>query len=240
MNVMLVTGVVAAAVTPVLISTLTAARYRNDDALVRQASAGAIRFGVALFPFAAIVAGSAMELAVLLFGPEFSATAPLMAALMVAAVARANVNIIGAVLIALDRAWTSALLVLPLPVIAVVAHVLLIPTYGGLGAALVTMALALLATAASVLVARVTVDAPVPVGTVLRSGALSALTYTVAMSWATPGALVLIKAGVLSLGVVGAFVASGELSREELRVLGRTVLSGRGAPPDGRRTPPSR
>ncbi len=230
MNVMLVTSVIAAGVTPVLISTLTAARRDSDHALIRQAATGAMRFGIALFPFAAIVAGSSGELAVLLFSRDFSATAPIMAALMVAAVARATVSMMGAVLVALDRAWASAFVVLPLPLLAVGAHVLLIPKYGGLGVALVTMTLAIAASVASVLIASRLVRAPVPLGTLMRSGAITTLAYALAAGWPTPGPLVLVKAGILALAVALAFAASGELTRHELAVLRETALAGRGRP----------
>ncbi len=237
MNVLLVTGVVGAAVTPVLISTVTAARYRDDREQVQLASTGAIRFGLALFPFAAIIAGASLELSTLLFGPDFQAAAGPMAALIVAAVARANIVIVSAVLIAVDRAWTSALIALPLPLVALAAQALVIPAYGGLGAAVVTMSVALAAAVVSVLVARRAIGAPAPVATVLRSAVLSALGYLLALGWATPGFFVLLKLGVLSAGILGAFLMSGELSAQELRTLGNTVLTGRRTPPARPRMP---
>jgi len=234
MNVMLLASVVGAAVTPVLISTVTAARFERDDDLARRAAVGALRFGLVLFPLAAVVAGSSVELAPLLFGPRFAPAAPIMAALMIAAVARANMSILGATLIAIDRAWTSAAIVVPLPAIAIAAHLVVIPRLGGLGAALVTMVAALGAAAMLGLVTwRVATVLP-PLATVVRTGLLSAAAYTVAATWVTPGALALVKVGILGLGVVGALFVSGELSREELRVLRGSLPMG--ANPRQRRT----
>lgn len=223
MNVMLLASLVGAAVTPVLISTVTAARFQGDHDLVRQASVGAVRFGLALFPFAAIVAGSSAELAPLLFGAPFAAAAPIMAALMIAAVARANISIVGAILIALDHAWTSAAVVLPLPVVAVAVHLLVIPRFGGVGAALVTMVAALVAIVTLVGAAWRVVGLVPPLATATRSILLSAGAYVVAAVWTTPGALALVKVGVIGLGVVGALVLSGELTREELQVFRRAL-----------------
>jgi len=227
MNVLMITGVVAAAVSPVLISGLTAARHSDDEAAVRRLSAGAVRFGLALFPFAAIVAGSAGEIVALLFGPEFAAAAPLVALLIFAAIARANMAVISALLIGLGRAWTAALIAVPLPVLAAVVHARVIPQSGATGAATVTLGFGVLGAILSLVTVAAIGTLDAPVRTALRSALLSGAAYGLAMLVPAGGVLVIVKAAVLSLGVIGGFVLSRELSRAEFDVI-RSALMLRG------------
>jgi len=238
MNVFLLTGVVGAAVTPVLISTVTAARYRRDHDQVSQVSSGSVRFGLVLFPFAAIVAGAAHELAVLLFGPEFSFAAVPMAALIIAAAARALAVIVSALLIAVDRAWTSALIALPLPLLSVAVLVPVIPAFGAVGTALVTMAIAIAAAVVSIAVVRPIVGMPVPTSTLARCAVLSTVAFAASAAWPVPGLLVLVKVGLLALAVLVALLATGELSREEIQALRQMALPQTGPPVQGPPTGP--
>ncbi len=228
MNVLMITGVVAAAVAPVLISGLTAARHSNDEPAVHRLSTGAIRFGLALFPFAAIVAGSAGEIVALLFGPEFAPAAPLVALLIFAAIARANMAVVSALLIGLGRAWTAALIALPLPLLAAVVHARVVPRSGAAGAATVTLAFGILGAVLS-MVAVVAVGASeTPVRTVFRSAALSAVVYAAAVLVPAPGMAVVAKGAVLTLVALGGFVIAGELTREEFDGIRAAVLSRQG------------
>jgi O-antigen/teichoic acid export membrane protein len=227
MNVLMVTSMIAAAVTPALVSTLTAARRRGDHDAVEQVSMASLRFGLVLMPFAAIVAGASTDIVPVLFGQAFVATAPLMALLMVGAVARANIVLIAAMLVSLDRAWLAAAIALPLPVIAVAAHSQLIPRHGALGAAWVSAVLALAGSALSVAVVCWVARLRVPVGTIVRTLAISFAAYVAATAWPAGPAMLFFKLAGLSLGVLAAYLGTGELSRDELRAL-RGALPGAG------------
>lgn len=230
MNVMLLTAVVAAAVAPILVSSLTRARYRRDEDEAQRIVRGALRFGTVLFAYAAIVAGAGDELATLFFGPQFAPAGALMAALIVAAVSRTNLAMIDALLIAAGRAWLAAVLAVPLPFIAVAAHTVVIPRFGAGGAALVTMTVTLLATVVFTAAVCRVMRVPYPVATLARSATIGAAAWAVAAFWQTPGPLVLVKAALLAAGVAAALVATGELSRAELgalRVPFRGGLTGR-------------
>lgn len=227
MNVLMVTSMIAAAVTPALVSTLSAARHSGDHEGVERVSQGALRFGLVLFPFAAIVAGASGELVPMLFGGPFSPAAPLMALLIVGAIARANVVLIAAMLVSISRAWTAAAVAAPLPVLAVIAHSIVIPRFGAAGAARVSSTLAVVGAIASVAVFCWIASLRPPLGTILRSTAISAAAWSVAAVWSTPGALLFPKLALLSVAVALAFVATGELSRSELEAL-RGALPGNG------------
>jgi len=227
MNVLMVTSMIAAAVTPALVSALTAARSHNDEQSVRGITLGVLRFSLFLFPFAALVAGAAPEVTDLLFGSEFSPTAALMAWLIVGAIARSMVVVTAAVLVSVDRAWTAALLAAPMPILAIAAHSVVIPRYGAYGAATVSATLALAGAAVSlVAVCRIT-RLPVPWTTLLRSAAIFAAAYFVAAAWPTAGIMLFIKLFLLSLAVVAAFLLTGEVSRDEVAALKRSLPGSR-------------
>jgi len=218
-NVFMLTGIIGAGLTPVLISGLSAARYAETREGVEQLATGAMRFGIALLPVAAIVAGSAAEITPLLFGTAFAPAAPLIALLIVAAVLRANMAILSAILIGLDRAWLVALLAVPLPAIALAAQLVVIPSRGATGAALVTVVVAVLGTMAFVVAAVRSFQLRIPWSTVARSAVLSAVTYAIAIALPTPGLLVLVKAAALGGGVALAFYLSGEITPAEIQRL---------------------
>jgi len=227
MNVMLITSVIAAAVTPVLLSTLSAARYQGEEAHVHEVSRGAVRFGLALLPFGAVVAGAAGELAQVLFGQEYGPAGPMMGLLMIGSLARAAAAVNGSVFIALNRAWTAALIAIPVPFVAVPVFLMVIPVYGALGTALVTMVLALAALALSVAVAWKVIGIVPPLATLVRSVVIGAVVYGVAAWWPTPGPLVIAKVAVLGLAVLAAFAISGELNRQEIAGLAQLARAGR-------------
>lgn len=216
MNVFIVTTIVGAGMTPVLISSLSAARMAGGREAVQPLVAGASRFGVSLFPLAAIVAGAAGELAVFVFGEAFVPTGPLLSILVIAAFVRANISILSAVLIGLDRAWLVAAVAAPLPLIALLGHVFMVPEGGATAAALVTLGASLLGGLAFLAATTVTGVFVVPWPTVGRAAVLTAVAFGLASSIPAPGAWVLLKTGVLTAAVAGAFVVTGELSPAEL------------------------
>jgi len=227
MNVLMVTSLIAAAVTPALVSGLTAARRKKDDESVRRIAIGVIRFSLFLFPFAALVSGASPEVVDLLFGSDFGPAAPLMALLIVGAVARSMVVVIAAVLLSLDKAWHAAILAAPLPILAVAAHTVVIPRYGAQGAAVVSATLAVAGAIVSLFAVCWISRLPVPWATLLRSATIFAAAYFAAAAWPTAGTMLLVKLGLLSLGVVAAFLLAGELSREEIEALRRSLPGSR-------------
>lgn len=224
MNVFMLTGVIAAAVAPVLLSSVSAARHGGDLALVTRISSGAVRFGIVLLPFAFVVTGSAAEIVGLLFGDSFAPAAQLMALLVVSAVARAAIAVIAALLMALGYAWTAAIIAIPLPVVALGAQLFFIPNYGAGAAAAVTCLVALAGAAISTAVACRATALGVPWSTLLRSGLLSAAAWGIAALWPAAGAMVMVKAAMLGALVLAAFLASGELDGEEREELRRSLL----------------
>ncbi len=201
---------------PLLLSTLTRAyREKRNEKAVR-IGRDAMRGVLLLVPFAALVAGSAREIITLVFGPAFGPAAPLLAPLLFAAVALVLVSVTTAMLIAAGHTGLSLALTGPLPLVATVGYVILIPRAGPQGAALVTLAGAILsAVALAIAVHRVCRVLP-PAATVVQSGILSAAVYTAAVFWPAGGVLVVLKLAALGAGIVIGFLFTGALTTAEL------------------------
>jgi len=227
-NLSMVTGVVVMTVTPILISTLGAARRNGDQGAVRAVAGGSLRASLALLPFAAIVGGAAPEIFGLLFGADFVAAAPLGQWLVFVAVSLVIISVAAALLIAEGRVWGTVLLTAPLLPLSIAGHLVLIPRLGALGAAIVTTVTALAGAALCVAAAQRVLHLRPPLATFTRAVVLGAMAWAAAAAWSTPGPLVLVKGVVLSAAVVAGFLLSGELDSREIRGIRDWVGAQRG------------
>jgi O-antigen/teichoic acid export membrane protein len=169
-----------------------------------------------MFPFTAIVSGGSGEVVEMLFGAAFAEAAPLVAVLIVGAAALVLIAIASALLVALGRPWPAVVLTAPLLPLAMLGHVLVVPRLGALGAALVTTTTALLAAALCVLVVCLVWPLKLPVGAIVKSAAVSTAAYAAAAAWPTPGPMLIVKALMLSVGVVAAAGAMREFTGSDL------------------------
>jgi len=224
-NLSMIAGIVAMTTTPILISTLSAARRCGETANARRAASDSIRAALGLLPFAAIVAGSSEEVVELLFGRTFIGAAPLAAWMMLVAVTLIVISVATALLIARGRLWGTVLLTTPLLPLSILLHALVIPRYGAFGAAGVTAATGALGAAACVLTAIMVWDLRLPVGTLVRSLILTGVAYVAASAWPSPGFLLVVEGTVLSLLILVGYVLSGELSWNEITRIRALLLA---------------
>jgi len=215
-NVSMVTGMVAATVAPILVSTLAAARRGGDLAHAREVVSGSLRATMVLIALAGIVAGSSGEIVELLFGVGFLGAAPLLSWLVFVTVALIFIAVGTSMLIAWGRVWPALVLTAPLLPLSLLGHFLLIPRLGAQGAAIVTTITAALSASICTLTALVAWHVRLPVSTLLRSAILGVAAYGAASVWPAPGLLVVVKAAILGVGVLVGFVLSAELSRGEI------------------------
>jgi O-antigen/teichoic acid export membrane protein len=215
-NLLVLAGIFNVAVGPILISTVAAGRRAGDDARAKWAATLALRFGLWMFPFTAIVSGSSSEVVALLFGNQFAEAAPLVAVLINGAAALVLISVASGLLVALGRPWPAFLLTTPLLPLALVGHVLFVPRLGALGAALVTTSTALVAASICVLVVCLIWPLRPPLGAIFKSAAVSVAAYAAAAAWSAPGPWLVVKAAVLSIGVASAAAVLGELTRKDL------------------------
>jgi O-antigen/teichoic acid export membrane protein len=216
-NLSLLPGLLSFSLAPALLSSLTRALRDGDDRAARETGRQAMRAVLLLAPVAALAAGAAPEIVVLIFGPEFLPAAALLRLLMPGALALVFVSVAMSILAAAGRDVWTLHVAWPLLAGAAVGHLLLIPKTGALGAASVTAGLACAGALASAwLVRRVWHVAP-PARTLWRSAAACLLAYTLAALLPSPGMLLFVKLAGAGLLAAVALVALGEFGAGDLR-----------------------
>ena len=215
-NLSVLPNLLALSFVPLLLATLTRAFRDADLATAGRIGRESLRGTLLLLPLAALAAGAAPEIVALVFGPAFAPAAGPLPPLLFAAVALVMVSVSTAILVAAGRPRLTATVTVPLPIVAALGYLAVIPRFGPRGAALVTLACAVLAAVALLAaVGRVCRILP-PALSVARSGLISAGAYAAAALWPASGAAVLLELGVIALGIGLALVASGELTSSEL------------------------
>lgn len=212
---------------PLLLSSVSRALSRGDASLARTMTGQAMRGVLALFPLAAVIAGSAGEIAACLFGASFQGTGRFLPALIFGAAATLPLSVALTVLIADGKPRMTYVLTGPLVPLALLGHVVVIPRYGPFGASLVTASVAFIGMVIGlVTVGRLWGVVP-PLGMVVRTLVVSLLAIAAAMAWPTPGLLVFVKLFVLTGLVVACYWALQEFTQDEMALV-RSLLMGGG------------
>jgi O-antigen/teichoic acid export membrane protein len=230
-NLLVLSGIFNLSVGPILISTVAAGQRSGNDARAKHAGELALRFAIWMFPFTAIVSGSPGEVVTMLFGTAFSDAAPLVTVLIIGAAALVVTSMAAGLLVAIGRPWPAVVLTTPLLPLALLGYALAVPRLGALGAALVTTTTALVSASVCTLVLCRIWPLRAPVGTFLKSGAVSVGAYAAAAAWPAPGPLLIVKAAVLSLAVAAVAIALGELRKNDLEWIQERRRDVPGAPP---------
>ncbi len=224
-NLSLLPSLFATSFTPLLLSTLTSLRRKKDELAVKRLSRDAMRWVLLPLPFVGLALGAAPEIVDLVFGPAFSPAAKLLPPLLLAAVAMVLVSVTTSILIAAERMNLTLACTAPLPVVAAIGYLIVIPRVGAGGAAAVTVCSASLAAFALVFaVHRVSGVFP-PLLTILRCGLVAGAAYAAAMAWPTAGVWLGIKLLTISVGIVIALLLTREITSDdvlEIRSLGST------------------
>ena len=209
-NLALAPNLVALSLAPLLLSTLTRVLRAGDSDGAFAIGRGAMRLVICLAPFAAAGAGAAPEIIEAVFGRRFLPASPLIGPLVGAALALVMLSVGSAIVTAAGKPRWTLPVVLPLPLVAIAAHLVAIPRWGSAGAAAVTLATALLGSAgAMVQVYRLWGVHP-GVATFIRSMGVSALAWMVCAKWSLPLPFLALKLAVVTLMIVAAFWVTGE------------------------------
>jgi O-antigen/teichoic acid export membrane protein len=228
-NLSIIPGIFAASFSPLLLSTLSRLISGGDVASAKVIASDAMRLATVLLPFAAMTAGMAHEIVDLIFGPLYLQAAPLLSVLIFGALAMVMISVATVILIAAGKPkWTLACAV-PLLPLAVIGHVLLIPLFGAMGAALVTTFLTGLgALAAALSVYRLWRILP-PLATLGRSSVICGAAFILASFWSAPGILLFLKVPAVAILILGLFALLGEFTVGEI-ALARSAFDWRAAP----------
>lgn len=227
-NLSLLPGIFALSLSPLLLSELGRTLRAGDGASARAMGRNAMRLVIGLLPFAGLIAGAAPEIVSLVFGVMFLPAAPLLSLLIFAALAFAMISVATAILTAAGKPGWSFAVAGPLPPLALVGHLLLIPRLGAIGAALVaTVTAGLGALGAVAAVYRLWRVLP-PVWTLYRSLLVCGCVYALAVFWPAQGLMVVLKLSLAGFMIGLFYFFLGEFTPREIdlmRTLGRGRLT---------------
>src|SRR6202162_2910339 len=220
----LVPGIFALSFSPLLLSTLTRLVQSGEAEAARKIGRDAMRLVLGFLPFAALVAGAAPEIVLLIFGQRFLSAAPPLALLIFGAVALMMVSVASAILIGAGKPGWAVALASPLVPLALTGCFFFIPAWGPRGAALATTLTAAAGALASILAVKRLWGILPSATTLLRSFLLSTLAYISAAVWPAPGVLLLVKLPAISLLICVAYFVLGEFSAVEMDLI-RSILN---------------
>jgi O-antigen/teichoic acid export membrane protein len=216
-NLAVAPGLFALSLAPLLLATLARLRRAGADADARRIARDALRVSIAIVPLAALVAGTADEIVRLVFGASFGGAGVLLALLFAAGVALVVMSVAVSIVTAADAQRVVSLLGAGVLAGAVVGHLVMVPRYGAVGAAMVTATASVAGGLASIALVHRLWDVRA-YGTLLRALLIAGPAYWLATLPPAGGALALVaKVAVVSAFIVGGFVVLGELNADERR-----------------------
>jgi O-antigen/teichoic acid export membrane protein len=207
-----------------LLATLSRQLADSQGERARELARDAMRVTLWLIPVAAIIAGAAPEIVRVVFGSAFVQAGPLLALLIVGAIANVMLMVSLTIMMAAGLPARTVMFTAPLVPLALGGHFWLIPRLGEQGAALVTVGVSLLG--ASVAVASVYALWKVwpPAGTLLRSLVIGLVVGAASLWWTTPGLFVFAKLIVLGMISLLGYWLIGEFRQGEIAVVRSLLL----------------
>ena len=212
---------------PAAIAMLSVRHRRGDANALRDAARATLRTGALVLPLTLLAAGAAPGLVEFLFSARYVAAAPLFAILVVGAEGALLISLCGGILVARGEPRLTIVLTVPVLVTALAGHLLLIPRFGGVGAASVTALASLLGACGALVFVRRQCDVPAPVATLLRGLVAGAVVGAVAWHWPAHGVALLAQLSLLTLVLVALLLILGEASITELHALGQVLRQAR-------------
>ena len=222
-NLSSIPGLFTLAFVPLLLSTLTRLLRENELEKAKIYSRNAMRLVLFLLPFAALAAGAATEIIQLLFSATFLPAAPLFGILIFAAIAIAMIAITTTILTAASKPNWTIVLTSPMVPLAIAAHLWMIPKFGALGAAIVTITVSSLGALATIFAVYYLWQIFPSLLSLGRNLLISGLIYGLASFWETSGWLLVLKLLVLGLLIILGLLFLGEFSDREI-VSARSIL----------------
>lgn len=215
-NLSIIPGLFGLSLSPLLLSTVSRLLSEGKIDLAKEMGRGALRLVLGLMPFGALVAGAAPEIVTWVFGSSFESAAPILAILIVGAIAFVMVSIAAVIATASGVPRYALHVSMVLLFSGVVANFALIPSFGASGAAAATTICQVVGAVASVgVVYRLWSIVP-PIGTLWRSVVISALAYTLAVMWPASGIVLLVKLACIGVVILLAYLALREFTAEEI------------------------
>jgi O-antigen/teichoic acid export membrane protein len=214
-NLTIIPNLVTLSLTTLLLSTLSRALRALDHDGAKALARNALRGALLMFPFAGVAAGASTGIATFIYGDAFSATGPLLAVLLFAALAVVMISVASAILTAGGRPGWAMLAAVPVAPLALVGHLAVIPRFGAMGAAAVTLIVAVIGALIAVATVRRAWRLWPPIASAARAGAVTVAVAVLGDAWITSGPTVVVEVAVMSLVAAGLLVLLGELTAAE-------------------------
>ncbi len=211
------------AFSPPLCATLARLVGQGQSGQARDVVSGAMRWLSWMLPFGGVAMGMAHEVVHWVYGASYLPAARLLGLLFFAGWAWMTIWLSCAMLTAVGKPGWTPVLTTPLPLVVLMGHWLLIPRLGATGAALSTLATALLGVLAALWAMYRTWSILPPVASILRGTIVGALAYAVGSAFPTAGWAVPLKLAVLAGAVVVGLALIGEISSQDMILL-RSLL----------------
>ena len=218
-NLALFGGLMSPALAPVLIATVSRLTSQGEFGRVKTLSREAMRVVILHLPFAALLVGSAKEMMPWLFGERFVTAAPIFSALIFATIGTVMIGVTSAILVASDKPHWTAVLSVPMPIVALIGHWFLIPHFGAMGASITTLLVASMGALAGISAVYKQWRVFPPGMTLCRSFLVSFVFFFVSKYWAATGYHLLLKLPVLGLVVILVLLLLGEISKRDREIL---------------------
>ncbi|MFC1839992.1 lipopolysaccharide biosynthesis protein [Thermodesulfobacteriota bacterium] len=219
LNLSIPPAIYSTSLSPPLLSTLSRLLREGDKVKAKKIGLTAIRSIFWLLPLAAMTTGSAMEIVLFVFGNKYISAGPILAFLIWAAIGLVAINISNAILIALGKPNWAYILTGPMVPVALMGHAILIPSIGMTGAAIVTASVACLGAVSSLItVYRIWHIYP-PMLSIMKSLAVSALSYIIAIYWPASGILLVFKLFFIILITLLSFYLLREFTTHEVEFI---------------------
>ncbi len=212
-----------------LLATLSRELAGGERDRARELARDAMRITLWLIPIAAMIAGASTEIVQVVFGTAFMAAGPLLALLIVGAVANVMMTVSLTIVMAMGLPSRIVWFTAPLVPLALAGHLWLIPRFGEQGAAVVTAGASLFGASAAVMSVYLLWKVRPPGRTFLRSLLVALVVGAAAMVWPASGFFVFAKLLVLGLASVLGYWWIGEFRQGEIAVA-RSFLLRRTAP----------
>ena len=230
-NLTIVLSLLAGAVSPVVLATVTRLRRTGEHDDVKRLQQDVLRLPYLVLPFAALAAGAASEIMRVIYGAGFLEAAAPFALLILGSTALVAVSLSTVLLVAADRAWMVVRLTGPMIVALIGLTYVLVPRYGATGPALASLSVSVAAACvAQWLVARYEA-VRVPPRTVLVGLGLAVAAFAAGSAWHTTTTVgTVVKLVAICLGLVSALLLLREIPTHLLPFVAAPVEPAKSAP----------
>ncbi len=207
-----------------LLATLSRQLADRQGEQAKELARDAMRVTFWLVPVAAIIAGSAPEIVRVVFGSVFAPAGPLLALLIVGAIANVMLMVSLTIMTAAGLPARTVMFTAPLVPLALGGHLLLIPRLGEQGAALVTVGVSLFGASAAVASVYALWKVWPPIGSVLRSLVIGLIVGTASIVWQTSGLFIFAKLIILGMMSALGYWLIGEFRHGEIAAVRSLLL----------------